>query len=93
MQTSLETLGQLERRLNVAVPLSAIESEVAKRLIRSAMKREQMYEDTIYISWVENKSVWISAWEDVAGDMPVGARVRARHSAVGRFALCCTPAL
>jgi trigger factor len=36
MQTSLETLGQLERRLNVAVPLSAIESEVAKRLARLA---------------------------------------------------------
>ena len=36
MQTSLETLGQLERRLNVAVPLAAIESEVAKRLARLA---------------------------------------------------------
>jgi trigger factor len=36
MQTSLETLGQLERRLNVAVPLNAIESEVAKRLARLA---------------------------------------------------------
>jgi trigger factor len=36
MQTSLETLGQLERRLNVAVPLTAIESEVAKRLARLA---------------------------------------------------------
>jgi trigger factor len=36
MQTSLETLGQLERRLNVAVPLTAIDSEVAKRLARLA---------------------------------------------------------
>src|SRR5512143_4329062 len=36
MQTSLETLGQLERRLNVAVPLDAIEAEVAKRLARLA---------------------------------------------------------
>jgi trigger factor len=36
MQTSLETLGQLERRLNVAVPLAAIESEVSKRLARLA---------------------------------------------------------
>jgi trigger factor len=36
MQTSLETLGQLERRLNVAVPLTAIESEVAKRLAKLA---------------------------------------------------------
>ena len=36
MQTSLETLGQLERRLNVAVPLAAIENEVAKRLARLA---------------------------------------------------------
>jgi len=36
MQTSLETLGQLERRLNVAVPLDEIESEVGKRLARLA---------------------------------------------------------
>jgi trigger factor len=36
MQTSVETLGQLERRLNVAVPLDAIEAEVAKRLARIA---------------------------------------------------------
>jgi len=36
MQTSLETLGQLERRLNVAVPLADIESEVGKRLARLA---------------------------------------------------------
>ena len=36
MQTSLETLGQLERRLNVAVPLDAIEAEVTKRLARLA---------------------------------------------------------
>jgi trigger factor len=32
MQTTLEHTGQLERRLNVAVPLAQIESEVAKRL-------------------------------------------------------------
>jgi len=36
MQTSLENLGQLERRLNVAVPLDAIDNEVAKRLARLA---------------------------------------------------------
>lgn len=36
MQTSLENLGQLERRLNVAVPLDAIDHEVAKRLARLA---------------------------------------------------------
>ncbi len=36
MQTSLETIGQLERRLNVAVPLADIESEVGKRLARLA---------------------------------------------------------
>jgi trigger factor len=36
MQTSLETIGQLERRLNVAVPLAQIESEVEKRLARLA---------------------------------------------------------
>jgi trigger factor len=36
MQTSLETLGQLERRLNVAVPLTEIDGEVAKRLARLA---------------------------------------------------------
>jgi len=36
MQTSLETLGQLERRLNVAVPLAEIEAEVTKRLARLA---------------------------------------------------------
>jgi trigger factor len=36
MQTSLETLGQLERRLNVAVPLASIDSEVAKRLAKLA---------------------------------------------------------
>lgn len=36
MQTSLETLDQLERRLNVAVPLAAIEHEVAKRLNKLA---------------------------------------------------------
>src|SRR6185369_8343775 len=36
MQTSLESLGQLECRLNVAVPLQQIESEVEKRLARLA---------------------------------------------------------
>jgi trigger factor len=36
MQTSLETLGQLERRLNVAVPLAEIDSEIKKRLVRLA---------------------------------------------------------
>ena len=36
MQTSLETIGQLERRLNMAVPLAEIESEVEKRLARLA---------------------------------------------------------
>ena len=36
MQTSLETIGQLERRLNMAVPLAEIESEVGKRLARLA---------------------------------------------------------
>jgi len=36
MQTSLETIGQLERRLNMAVPLAEIESEVDKRLKRLA---------------------------------------------------------
>lgn len=36
MQTQLETLGQLERRLNVAVPLAAIEGEIQKRLARLA---------------------------------------------------------
>ena len=36
MQTTLETLGQLERRLNVAVPVADIEGEVAKRLAKLA---------------------------------------------------------
>jgi len=36
MQMTLETLGQLERRLNVAVPLQQIEGEVTKRLERIA---------------------------------------------------------
>jgi trigger factor len=36
MQTTLETLGALERRLNVAVPLADIEGEVKKRLTRLA---------------------------------------------------------
>jgi trigger factor len=36
MQTTLETLGALERRLNVAVPIADIEGEVKKRLARLA---------------------------------------------------------
>jgi len=36
MQTSLENLGELTRRLNVAVPLADIEGEVRKRLARLA---------------------------------------------------------
>jgi len=36
MQTTLETLGQLERRLNMAVPVADIEGEVQKRLARLA---------------------------------------------------------
>jgi trigger factor len=36
MQTNLETLGQLERRLSVAVPVATIESEIEKRLARLA---------------------------------------------------------
>jgi len=36
MQSTVETLGQLERRLNVAVPLVEIEGEVEKRLARLA---------------------------------------------------------
>ncbi len=36
MQTNLETLSPLERRLNVAVPLTAIESEISKRLAKLA---------------------------------------------------------
>src|SRR5690242_15522122 len=36
MQTTLETLGALERRLSVAVPLTEIEGEVRKRLSRLA---------------------------------------------------------
>jgi trigger factor len=36
MQNTLETLGGLERRLNVAVPLAEIEGEVKKRLSRLA---------------------------------------------------------
>ena len=36
MQTTLETIGQLERRLNLAVPVAEIESEVEKRLARLA---------------------------------------------------------
>jgi trigger factor len=34
MQTTIETLGALERRLNVAVPIAEIEGEVKKRLSR-----------------------------------------------------------
>ena len=36
MQMTLETLGQLERRLHVAVPVEQIEGEVQKRLARLA---------------------------------------------------------
>jgi trigger factor len=36
MQTTLENLGDLTRRLNVAVPLANVESEVKKRLARLA---------------------------------------------------------
>ena len=36
MQTTLETLGHLERRLHVAVPIEQIEGEVQKRLARLA---------------------------------------------------------
>jgi trigger factor len=36
MQTTLETIGQLERRLNLTVPIADIESEVEKRLARLA---------------------------------------------------------
>ena len=36
MQTTVESLGQLTRRLNVAVPLSEIEGEVQKRLQKLA---------------------------------------------------------
>ena len=36
MQSTLETLGPLSRRLNVAVPLAQIEGEVGKRLARLA---------------------------------------------------------
>jgi len=36
MQSTLETLGQLERRLSVAVPVQSIEGEVVKRLARLA---------------------------------------------------------
>jgi trigger factor len=36
MQSTLETLGPLSRRLNVAVPLTQIEGEVGKRLARLA---------------------------------------------------------
>jgi len=36
MPTTLETLGTLERRLNVAVPIADVEGEVRKRLARLA---------------------------------------------------------
>jgi len=36
MQTSLETIGQLERRLTMTVPIAEIESEVEQRLARLA---------------------------------------------------------
>jgi trigger factor len=36
MQMTLETLGQLERRLHVAVPIDQIEGEIQKRLARLA---------------------------------------------------------
>ena len=36
MQSTLETLGQLERRLSVAVPRNQIDGEVEKRLVRLA---------------------------------------------------------
>ncbi len=36
MEPVLETIGQLERRLNLSVPLADVESEVAKRLARLA---------------------------------------------------------
>jgi len=36
VETTIETLGQLERRLNVAVPRAQIEGEVEKRLARLA---------------------------------------------------------
>ena len=36
LQSTIETLGQLERRLNVAVPRAQIDGEVEKRLARLA---------------------------------------------------------
>ena len=36
MQTSLETLGQLERRLTMSVPVAQIETEIGERLLRLA---------------------------------------------------------
>ena len=36
MQTSLETLGQLERRLTMSVPVAQIETEINERLARLA---------------------------------------------------------
>ena len=40
MQSTLETVDQLTRRLNVAVPLATIEGEVSKRLARLAKFRQ-----------------------------------------------------
>ena len=40
MQTTLETLGQLERRLNVAVPIAQIEGEVAEAAREAREDRE-----------------------------------------------------
>ena len=36
MQVSLETLGQLERRLNISVPFEQIDAEVNNRLVRAS---------------------------------------------------------
>ena len=36
MQTSLETLGELERRLTMSVPVAEIETEIQQRLARLA---------------------------------------------------------
>lgn len=36
MQVQLETLSNLERRMNIALPLAAIDAQVAERLKRVA---------------------------------------------------------
>lgn len=36
MQVQLETLSNLERRMNIALPMAAIETQVAERLKRVA---------------------------------------------------------